>query len=169
MYIQCTSRACKTRLQQNVQSESVSYCKYKPECPVEVVTDSIHQISVGTWCTGNGAVPTVSNPTVNVSCVEHLPIEPHLKDILQVRRQRKKYITVCVPLACLTEVIGCGRASLLIIFQLQLCTPLGYYKVNRSSAHEYPQKVWNSMKRRSSTVRQRHAKTAHRSLAYAQR
>ena len=54
-----------------------------PESPVEIITDSIHYIEVGTGCAGNGAVPTVTDSTVHVASVETLKIQIHLKQILR--------------------------------------------------------------------------------------
>ena len=50
-----------------------------PECPVVVVTDSVHQVSVGSWGAGYGPVPAVSYATVDVPRVKHLKVETHLE------------------------------------------------------------------------------------------
>lgn len=56
-----------------------------PECPVEVIADPVHYISVCSWSTGYWAVPTVSNATVHVACKERFKaptsqLEPVLPD-----------------------------------------------------------------------------------------
>ena len=53
-----------------------------PECPVVVVTDSVHQVSVGPGSAAYGSVPTVPDPPVYVSCVKHFKVEVHLEEIL---------------------------------------------------------------------------------------
>ena len=54
-----------------------------PECPVVVVTDSVHQLSVGSRCAGYGTVPAVSHAAVHVPGEERLEAAVHLEPVLK--------------------------------------------------------------------------------------
>lgn len=53
-----------------------------PECPVEVITDPVHYISVCSWSTGYWAVPTISNATIHVACKERFKASIQLEPVL---------------------------------------------------------------------------------------
>ena len=50
-----------------------------PEGPIIVITDSVNDIKMCTRCTGNGSIPTVSDPAVYIASVEALKLQSHFE------------------------------------------------------------------------------------------
>ena len=55
---------------------------HTPECPVVVITDSVHHISVGSRGAANGTIPAVAHTTIHVASKERLKATVHLEPVL---------------------------------------------------------------------------------------
>ena len=96
-----------------------------PECPVVVVTDSVHQVSIGPWCTGYGSVPAVPDPTVYISGIEHLKIQIHLEKILRIYNTRimaKIFFVYSLHCVRSTRDYSSDNRSVLLHWQLRCCS-----------------------------------------------